>query len=122
MKSKDQAVASFEALEIKGFQPHDPPSFVLPWDSCADLKLPTTSCKDFPCQRITPEDKISNGEALIGLCIPNQGNPQHPNETEWPDFSCTDGVYHEASNVETIGIFAGVISGALVLAKFAKTF
>ena len=88
MKSKDQAVASFEATELETFTPRDPPSFVLPWDSCADLVLPTTSCEDFPCQRLTPEDHIQNGQALTGMCMPNQGNAQHPDETEWTDFSC----------------------------------
>jgi hypothetical protein len=68
---------------------------------------------------LTPEENISNGEPLIGLCVPNIGNPQHPNEREWDDFSCKTETYHETANETAIGLVAGVITGVLVIAKAA---
>jgi hypothetical protein len=119
-KDDDRAIASCEVTELSTFTPRDPPSFELPWDSCTDLKLPTTSCKDFPCQRITPPKDRTNTEPLTGICFPNTGNPEHPNEQEWSDFSCSTELYHPTVFDTTLGVFAGIITAVIMVAKYSN--
>jgi hypothetical protein len=114
----DRAIASFEAEELTSYTAADPLSITLSWDSCADLTLPTTSCEEFPCQRILPEDGVSNDESFVGLCYPAQGNPRHPSEVDWLEFSCVDGQVE--SETFTQMIFAGIITVFLIPALIVK--
>jgi hypothetical protein len=121
--SEDRALASFEATELTSFTADDPLSITLSWDTCTDLTLPTTSCVDFPCQRILPEDTtMANGttESYNDLCYPNQGNPRHPNEVDWLEFSCVDGATE--SETFTQMIFAGIITAFLIPALIVKAY